>query len=90
MLKQGYGQGSATITSPAYGFPGNQICFRLNYKLFLYAVLRISTKSYNAQDKVSVLREVMLISQNEHAATSKDIKIDITSNFQVRTYIFIS
>eukprot|EP00795_Rhopilema_esculentum_P013645 gene13645-4543_t len=83
MLKQGYGQGSATITSPAYGFPGNQICFRLNYKLFLYAALRISTKSYNAQDKVSVLREVMLISQNEHAATNKDIKIDISSNFQI-------
>ena len=83
MLEQGKSSGSASLTSPAYSFTKNQVCFRLTYTIILYAVLKLFIKSYRQADKVALIKEVKVLSQNTGHFTDLDVLIDVTSNFQV-------
>ena len=83
MLVQGKSSGSAYLTSPAYSFAKNKICFRLTYTIILYAVLKLSIKSYRKADEVALIKEVKVLTQNTGQFTDVDILVDVSSNFQV-------
>jgi len=83
MLEQGKSSGSASLTSPAYSFAKTKICFRLTYTIILYAVLKLSIKSYRKADEVALIKEVKVLTQNTGQFTDVDILVDVSSNFQV-------
>ena len=82
-LNTGPQSGSAKLTSPGYAAPQDQLCFRLTYRLFLVAALKIRMKSYNNEDKVAVVKELGVLTQMVHQLTSKDFIVKTSSNFQV-------
>ena len=83
-LVQGKPSGSASLTSPGFSFSKGKVCFRLTYQLIWLAALSIYTKSYNKNDGVSVIKEVITLTQNKDSFKEKDVLMDVPSSFQVR------